>query len=65
MPSSYDATMRVAARTIYNTCLLRHGWIPALFDQAERFHPVHHRHAVDAAYQVQIMLVEAGITSCR
>ena len=59
----HDATLRAAAREIYEAVYPGEEWAPVPFDQAERFGTVHYRQAVEAAQRARVKF--AGHDACQ
>ena len=55
-----DASLRAAARAIYDAVYPTDELAPVGFDEAERFATIHYRRAVQAAQEARAALADAG-----
>lgn len=62
MPNlQHDATLREAARAIYNEVYPSEEWAPYNFEEAERYATVQYRQAIGAAQQARSILAAPGV----
>lgn len=62
MPNlQHDATLRDAARAIYNEVYPSDEWAPYSFEEAERYATVQYRQAVSAAQMAKAALAVPGV----
>lgn len=59
-PTTAPASLRDAARAIYDAVYPGEDWAPVDFEEAERCETVHYRNAIAAARQASMLLSETG-----